>query len=89
MRKFVAIIFLAVCSLGSHSFATDSLKIMNSYVSMKLHLSSSNGQMVGAAWIRVRNISDAPISEIPFLLNSGLNVSKITASNNNPLRETS
>jgi len=62
--------------------AAEYLPILNSYTSMKLHLDDANGQMVGAAWIRVRNNTDAPISEIPFVLNPGLYVTNITGKGN-------
>ena len=71
--------------------ATDHVQMLNSYVSMKLHLDAdaSRGQMVGAAWLRIRNTSDTPITEVPFLLNPGLQVTKVLGTSNKPLFETS
>lgn len=71
--------------------ATDYLQMLNSYVSVKLHLDSDpkRGQMVGAAWLRIRNNTNAPLSDIPYILNPGLQVTKILGSNNSPLSDTS
>lgn len=88
MRKlFLFLLFSFTLSASNAVSASDYLKMMNSYTSVKLHLDSdpNRGQMVGAAWLRIRNNTDAPITQVPFILNPGLQVTKALGSNNMPL----
>lgn len=85
--KIAALLVLVL--LPARLSAADYLQMLNSYVSMKLHLSHSNGQMVGAAWLRIKNNTGAPLSEIPFVLNPGLNVVRATTGSGSPLSQNS
>ncbi|MFC3050379.1 hypothetical protein [Kordiimonas pumila] len=80
MRLLAAFLSLAffTFSLPLQAAENSFLPVLNSYVSMKLHLDDRNGQMVGAAWIRVKNTTDRPLVEVPFILNPGLHVTKVT-----------
>ena len=89
MRLLSLIVAASLTLFGTEAKAAEYLKILNSYVSVKLHLDHSNGQMVGAAWIRVRNNTAGPLSQVPFVLNPGLVVSGVTGSGRVRLRETS
>tara|TARA_R110002096_G_scaffold5397_3_gene25201 strand:+ start:4314 stop:5720 length:1407 start_codon:yes stop_codon:yes gene_type:complete len=92
MRITLLAILICFSFLKSHAvIAADYLQMLNSYVSVKLHLDSDpkRGQMVGAAWIRIRNNTDAPVSDIPYILNPGLQVTKVLGGNNRPLNNTS
>lgn len=89
MRIIIALLTTVFMYASTAAQAENGIKILNNYISMKLHLSASNGQMVGASWIRIRNSSNAPIHEVPFILNSGLNVTRIVGGNNNPLQQSS
>lgn len=90
MRQFFIILSVLLISLSSTSVkATEYLQMLNSYVSMKLHLSAGSGQMVGAAWIRVRNNSAASLTEIPYILNPGLQTTQVMGGGNTPLQHSS
>ncbi len=91
MRKLFAVLCLITLSVTSGAQSADYIQMLNSYVSVRLHLDSDpkRGQMVGAAWLRIRNNGETPLSSVPYILNPGLQVTKTLGPNNRPLRDNS
>ena len=62
--------------------------MQNMHLTMETFLSNQvkNRGISAAAWLRFRNISDAPLTNITLLLNPGLTVTKIAGPQNRALR---
>ncbi|MEX0300064.1 MAG: hypothetical protein AB3N28_13410, partial [Kordiimonas sp.] len=91
MRKLFAVLCLFTLSITSSAQSADYIQMLNSYVSVRLHLDTDpkRGQMVGAAWLRIRNNGNTPLTGVPYILNPGLQVTKTLGPNNRPLRDNS
>jgi len=91
MRLFFLLgVFSLVAASGSYA-SSPNIELLNSTLITKLHLDETprDGQMVGAYQISFRNPGDTPVTQVPILLNPGLNIIKVVGSGNRSLPTTS
>ncbi|TNE67191.1 MAG: hypothetical protein EP335_02345 [Alphaproteobacteria bacterium] len=83
----LALLALFLCTTApAYAGGAADYRILNSYLVVKLQPEAAGTKLVGASWLRLRNLSGETSARLPFVLNSGLKITRITDQKNRELK---